>query len=137
MSKEEWNANKDLLDSYKLYFPSFYYDTIDVQQADAWTLFILLEDGSRYLYYYDDHTIRRLPRNPDKLTEEECRKEFSRRMSRVMLYKGITQQILSDRTGIPQSRISDYMTGKRSPSFYNVDKIAKALGCSMDKLRYI
>lgn len=133
----KWNVNDMLLESYKLYFPSFYKETVYVRDIDGWTLMVTLEDGDQYLYYNDDHTIRRLPKDPEDMTEEECRKEFSRRLSRIMLFKGITQQILSDRTGIGQSRISDYMTGKNTPSFYKVDKIAKALGCSVDELRYI
>ena len=54
----------------------------------------------------------------------------------MMYIKGITQSELSNCTDIPQYLISDYIRGKRTPSFYNVDKIAKALDCSVDELRY-
>lgn len=136
MEKQNWNVNRELIESYELYCPFLYKDTVDIREIDGWTIMATLEDGTRYLYYSDTNIFSRLPNDPEDMTEDECRKEFSRRISRIMLYKGITQKILSERTGIPQSRISDYITGKRSPSFYNVDKIAKALGCSMDRLRY-
>lgn len=136
MEKQNWNVNQELIESYKLYCPFLYKDTVDIREIDGWTIMATLEDGTRYLYYSDTNIFSKLPNDPEDMTEDECRKEFSRRISRIMLYKGITQKILSERTGIPQSRISDYITGKRSPSFYNVDKIAKALGCSMDRLRY-
>jgi transcriptional regulator with XRE-family HTH domain len=53
-----------------------------------------------------------------------------------MALEGISQCELSERTGITQPSISDYMNGKKLPSFYTVDKIAKALGCSVDAFRY-
>lgn len=136
MEKQNWNVNQELIESYELYCPFLYKDTVDIREIDGWTIMATLEDGTRYLYYSDTNIFSKLPNDPEDMTEDECRKEFSRRISRIMLYKGITQKTLSERTGIPQSRISDYITGKRSPSFYNVDKIAKALGCSMDRLRY-
>lgn len=99
-------------------------------------LTIVLQNGDRVLYDDVDKTIRSLPRDSDHLSELECRTEFAKRLRKVMYKKGITQIELSEMTGITQQTISLYMSGKRLPGFYNVDKIAKALGCSIEELRY-
>ena len=96
-----------------------------------------LMDGDTILCDGIEKTFRRLPKNSRNMSEKECRREFGHRISRIMTLKGINQKELSEMTGINQVSISRYITGKISPSFYNVDKIAKALGCSTDDLRYI
>jgi transcriptional regulator with XRE-family HTH domain len=53
-----------------------------------------------------------------------------------MYLKGVNQQYLSDATGITAVTLSNYMRGKVTPNFYNVDKIAKALDCSIEEFRY-
>ena len=62
--------------------------------------------------------------------------EFRQRLRRLMTRQGVSQLELSELTGIPQSTISNYLTGKFLPGFYNMDKIAKALKCSIDEFRY-
>ena len=70
------------------------------------------------------------------MSEQQCREEFSIRLKRLMYRQGVTQKELSEETGISEMTISNYMNGKRTPSFYNVDKISKALKCSIDIFRY-
>ena len=53
-----------------------------------------------------------------------------------MWVKGISQTDLSDRTGIGQTLISRYISGKTTPSVYNVNKIARALNMTVDGLTY-
>lgn len=98
---------------------------------------VTLHNGDRYIYNDLDHGVRRMPRDPNNMTEDECLREFGWRLYNIMRIKGITQADLADMTGIPQSRISNYVNGRTSPGFYNVDKMAKALGCSVDELRYL
>lgn len=95
---------------------------------------IVLENGKQYSYDMYTETIRLLP-NVYDMSEDECLYEFSFRLRRLMYRKGITQEMLSERTGIAQPLISRYINGKSCPSFYKVDKIAKAIGCSIDDLR--
>jgi transcriptional regulator with XRE-family HTH domain len=54
-----------------------------------------------------------------------------------MCRKGVTQSDLSFATGIAQPTLSGYINGKHEPGLYAIDKIAKALGCSVDEFRYI
>lgn len=60
---------------------------------------------------------------------------FGVKLRKIMEEKNITQNKLSDMTGIEQPTISHYVNGNMNPSFYIADKIATALGCSLDEFR--
>jgi transcriptional regulator with XRE-family HTH domain len=55
-------------------------------------------------------------------------------LRRVRRAADITQQELSDRTGIHITQISDYENDKVVPTVYTLWKIAIALKCSVDDL---
>lgn len=126
-----------LFDNFELYFPSMAANTITYEELNDFELVAKMSNGVTVLYDDIDHCFRRLPTNSDDMTEEECRTEFGWRLRKIMFRNGITQEQLSERTGIAQSRISNYLRGKNSPTFYVVDRIAKALGCSVDEFRYM
>ena len=118
-------------------FHSYLVDrVVSWKEIDIYLLLIELDNGE--VCIYDDlyQTLKTVPKDANAMTEEECRSEFGRRLSRLMGFKRITQAELSIMTNIPQYLISKYINGKTTPSFYNVDKIAKALKCSVDELRY-
>lgn len=50
---------------------------------------------------------------------------------------GMTQSELSERTAIPQPRISDYCRGVHSPSLKALRRIAKALGTTIEHLGFV
>ena len=126
-----------IYENLKRYFPYIAEDAAKCHQVNMYEMVIDLIDGSSILYDDLEKTIRVLPNDSDDMSEEECRKEFGYRLRRVMYIKRVNQTELSQKTGIPQALLSRYMTGKTSPSFYNVDRICKALGCSIDDLRYL
>jgi DNA-binding Xre family transcriptional regulator len=111
--------------------------TVDYREDGLDILLVKLNDGGIIKYDDMDHSIRRLGYSSDEMSEDDCRYEFRERLARIMLHKRISQAELSDLTGLTQATISHYLTGRRTPSFYNADKIAKALGCSTDEFRYI
>lgn len=117
-------------------FPFLNKDVCKWTHTDDYEILVELRDGSSLLYDDIDGTIRKLPNDRNSMSESECKKEFGMRLRRLMMLRNITQEELSELTGIQRPAISNYMTGRTSPSFYNADKIAKALGCSMDELRY-
>lgn len=123
-------------EDYALYFPQFAERTIRSRVLPGGDLEVELNDGLRLYYSPLYQTIRRLPDNPNKLSEDESKHEFGYRLKRVLTRKNIRQSDLAKMTGLRQSQISDYVSGKRSPSFYIVDRIAKAIGCSTDEFRY-
>lgn len=129
--------NNAIYDNLARYYPFIARDAIHIQEFSNYAVICYMDDGSKI--FYDDiaKSFRNLPPNADELSEEECRNEFGIRLYKLMAHKGITQEELARRTGIHQVSLSRYITGKTTPSFYMVDKIAKALGCSTDEFRYV
>lgn len=118
-------------------FPFLTDEAVEIVECGPSQLFIRLEDGRAYLYDDFDQCARPLPRDSNNMTETECRNEFSARLRRLMLVKGVSQNELAAKTGITQAMISRYMTGKSEPGFYNLDRIARVLGCSIEEFRYM
>ena len=125
-----------LLTNFKKQFPCFADHAVEYRKKGPFELVVKLDDGHVISYYDMEQGIRRLPSDDSRLTEEECREEFGIRLYRLMCDKGVTQPELSEMTGITQSNISNYINGRKTPSFYTVDKIARALDCSIEELRY-
>ena len=120
----------------KNYFPLVFKHTVEFIPEDRMTMVMRLDSGESFLYDDYDNTIRRLPTNSADMTEQEVRREFCFRVRQIMLIKGISQVELSEMTGITQPALSNYLSCKTTPGFYAVDKIAKALNCSVDDFRY-
>ena len=125
-----------LLTNFKKQFPCFADHAVEYRKKGPFESVVKLDDGNVISYYDTEQGIRRLPSDDSRLTEEECREEFGIRLYRLMCDKGVTQPELSEMTGITQSNISNYINGRKTPSFYTVDKIARALDCSIEELRY-
>lgn len=120
----------------ELHYPSLAENADKIIEGNG-ELVIKRKDGTSVLFDEATAETRILPLDSSTMTDEEAVREFKFRLRRIMQRKGVTQTELSNRTGIEQCSISQYLTGKRNPSFRNVDKIARALGCSTDDLRYI
>lgn len=125
----------DIYENAKVYFPSFVAKAYAYEYRGDFEVLLKYEDGSYMLYDDLDHTIRELPMRDGFVTGSDCKREFGRRLRRMLRIKGFTQDMLSAETGITQSSISMYISGKTMPSFYKIDKIAKALNCSVDEFR--
>ena len=126
-----------ILENLRYFYPYVAEDAAKYHQVNMYEVIVDLIDGSSILYDDLEKSIRVLPNNSDDMSEEECRKEFGYRLRRIMYIKRVNQAELSARTGISQTMLSHYMNGKASPSFYNVDRICRALECSIDELRYL
>lgn len=128
--------SKYIYDNLRMYFPFVINESERIVENGNWELIAYLKDGT--VFSYNDYlkTLRKLPNDSKNMTETECRHEFGIRLKRFMDRKGVSQSELSNLTGISMQSISNYITGKASPSFYNADKIAKALNCSIEEFRY-
>ena len=67
-------------------------------------------------------------------TEKEWRREFARRLRRIMEYSGMDQIKLAEATGYSQSSICAYLGGNKLPSSYALYRLANALDCSIEFL---
>lgn len=130
------NLSDAMFCEFKLYFPVTADKAVDYRETSKYELTIKLNNGDMVLYDDIDKSIRNLPRNTNSLTEPECRAEFARRLRKIMYMRGVSQKELSEITNISATMLSKYMNGSASPSFYVVDRIAKALNCSADTFRY-
>ena len=125
-----------MYENFKSRFPLIAEQVVSHRNVSPYEIEVTLDDGGVFMYDELYKTIRRLPRDCDNMTEEECRKEFGMRLRSLMFRRNIDQVLLSKMTGISQPAISNYVNGKTSPSFYSLDKIARALECSIEELRY-
>ena len=127
---------EDALRNFSFYYPDLAEEVVDFRIFYYTKTLVKLSNGEVYIYDEELTTIKRMPDDPDDLTEFECRDIFSCALSHIMRVRGVTQFVLSRATGISQQAISSYIRGTRTPTFYVVDKIAKALDCSTDDFRY-
>lgn len=125
-----------IFENMQSYYPFLSERMVSYKKVGPYELIVKTNDGETILYDDVNHSIRRLPRDSNNMTEQEVSVEFRQRLRRLMTRQGVSQLELSELTGIPQSTISNYLTGKFLPGFYNMDKIAKALKCSIDEFRY-
>jgi transcriptional regulator with XRE-family HTH domain len=59
---------------------------------------------------------------------------FPDRLKTAREKKGFTQSQLAERAGLQPSAVSHFESGRRSPSFENLKKLADALGIAIDYL---
>jgi transcriptional regulator with XRE-family HTH domain len=64
-----------------------------------------------------------------EIDEMRFREEFSEKLISLLESRGLNQSELSDFSGVSTSSISAYVLCKRTPSFYNVYRIARTLRC--------
>ena len=96
------------------------------------SIIVQMRDGTKVEYPHILKTLRQVPEYNG--SEEEWRREFSRRLSFEMYERGFDQTYLAEKSGISQVSISNYIKRKTTPSAYAVDRMARALGCYMDDL---
>ena len=125
------------LENLRLYFPYVANHMTDYNYDPCnFEITLHMDDGAVLVYNDIDHIIRKIPNNQAEMTEDTFRNEFGLKLNKLMYRKGFTQEDLAVHTGINRVIISGYITGKHTPSFYNVCKLAKALECSTDEFKY-
>lgn len=124
-----------MFNDFKIYFPSEWCHAVNYWKNCAYELYVQLDDGKTLAFDFIDKTIHVVKPDSKQISDVERINEFGRRLRRLMHAKGLTQNDLSEITGISQATISSYITGRVVPSFIKVDKICRALNCSMDELR--
>lgn len=132
------NVDEQVVKNFELYYPLLAEDVVKYLYDHVFgELIFILRDGATWVYEDVDNSIYRLPDDWNNMTDTEFKTEFGRRLKKLMFKKHILQDELAERTGMSQQQISSYICGKTIPTFINVDKIARALDCSVDDLRCI
>lgn len=125
-----------MLQNYLLYWGRIHGEPVSYEEISPFELIVETENGDVVLYNDLDGMLRRLPKDSNCMSEDECKREFKYQLRKQLTLKEMSQLELSEATGIPQPVLSGYMNGKNLPGLYNLDKIAKALNCSTDDFRY-
>ena len=126
----------DMYEEFEVYYPRLAELAIEYFDKPPEELIVRLSDGRLISYYSPEKTVRTLSIDPNDTNDDQFKREFAKRLRRLMFYKGISQMKLSEMTGISSVVLSRYMSAITCPSFYAVDKIARALKCSTDDLRF-
>ena len=129
--------SQNIIENFERYFPRMANRARRYEEVGYKELFVLLVDGDCLLYDDVYNVIRSVPKTEEGISEDEYRREFGYRMTRMMECKCISQMELSNRTGISKRTLSLYMNGRATPSVYKANKIARALDCRLDDLEYI
>lgn len=128
-----------IVDEYKTWYPNLYSRTIECKPSGKYSILALLSDGSRVEYNFADNTIRDVTKLYNKvfvneMNEETWRQEFGRKLRKVILDKGTTQEKLSELTGISRQMLTRYVRGNSTPSGYVLSKLTEALECDVREL---
>lgn len=126
-------VNEYVLKELFTYHPFLEEEMVDGYWRPGYELIIKLRSGDFMSWRFG--CLRSLPRDPSLMSTDEITREFGLRLKYMMEAKLVSQEELSRRTGIAQSNISNYVNGRNCPSYAIVDKLARALNCSMDDFR--
>ena len=122
---------------FELNYPYIADKMTDCRETKYGEYIIRTSEGKTYLYDSIGSQLRILPDDICTMSDQEYAKEFSARLRRMLIRRGVSQLMLSKRTGISNVTVSNYVRGKKVPSLPNLARIAKALNCAMDDLTYI
>lgn len=113
------------------------------------SIIVLFENGAAAYYdnIYKTYTYKKsleeleefLTLSRDSYDNEDNYKKdwylrFGANLHLRMIKAGLNQIMLADRTGISQASITYYLNGSKTPTIYNTQKIAEALGCTVNDL---
>lgn len=120
-------------------YPNLAEEWIDWYPSGQMEITVKIPGGKKYLYDFMKRVAYPICAHNEgnNISEEEWRKRFARRLSHKMYNVSVTQDSLSELTGISQVMISKYVNGKSVPNVYNLHKIARALNCSTSELMNI
>ena len=82
-------------------------DVEDWWPIGANSIIVQMRDGTKLEYHHMLKTLRQVPEYNG--SEEEWRREFSRRLSFEMYERGFDQTYLAEKSGISQVSISNYI----------------------------
>lgn len=129
-----FEVNKYMLQNYIDYFHPNFDEIEDIREINKCELLIIKTDGTRYIFNDVMSSIRRLPADPDDMTDEQVAFEFMQRFRSMRILRAYNISDLHELTGISISTLSRYDNGETTPTVINLRKLSKALKCSPSDL---
>lgn len=129
-----FEVNEYMLQNYIAYFHPNFDEIEDIREINKCELLIIKTDGTRYIFNDVMSSIRRLPSDPDNMTDEQVAFEFMQRFRSMRILRAYNISDLHELTGISMSTLSRYDNGETTPTVINLRKLAKALKCSPSDL---
>lgn len=93
-----------------------------------------LRDGRRFLYDEMSNNIYLLKEHYDEVPDHIWKREFGRRLVKMMRLKGLSGQDIARTIGVNAVTISRYCAGHAMPNIRILQKICGVLNCSIDFL---
>ena len=130
--------HNEILEDFEKRHPDWAKDIVSCVPKHTHAIRITFSNGVQIDYNIRTRTYREVQEyfytTPNDITDDDCRKIFSKNLCEVMKMKGFGQPELAERTGLSTAMISKYMRGLATPSITNLEKITYALNCSRDEL---
>ena len=126
---------REFAERLKVTYRDIFDRAIEYEEISPTEMLVKTDNGRVYLYNTWGDTIRNMPKDSN-MDRDNFAVEVGERLRRIMDKKGVTQEILSKKTGITQTMISRYIIGKSIPSLYSADRISRALECDIRDFLY-
>lgn len=129
---EMWDS---IFEDFEFNYPNIANRVIDWYPSGRMEIVVTLDDNTKRYFNFLDKTIRHaFDGESEYESEDDWRQMFARKLKKKMHDSFITHPELSELTGISTVTLSKYVSGKSTPSTYNIQKIARALNCSVYEL---
>ena len=123
-----------ILEQFRMYFPNLYERGVDWWKSGPYHVTILLDDNDRVEFDSSDNTIRWIPKFDRSSNNDIFRKEIGRNIRKFIVYRGMRQQDVSEKSGITEAMLSRYINGTSLPGLDKLYNLASVLNCSVDDL---
>lgn len=122
-----------ILSEYRKWYPNLYDQTAECRPSGKHMILVTLTDNTKLEYNSLDNTIRDVTKlySSDfekNINEDDWRKEFGRKLRKAITSNGISQERLSEMSGISRQMLTRYVRGTSTPSGYVLAKLANILG---------
>lgn len=133
------NENELVTEKFIHFFPNYAKNATGYRYIGDGESIFYMRDKSKVIFDELNNSATYIPpreNNVSTLTEEEWKHEFSRKMKRKLMMKGISVRELSEQAGVSYRSLYKYLREETIPSAYAVDSISEALGCKVSELIY-
>lgn len=129
---------EDAFEQFRLRCPMWVDKAVKYVPRHETIIRVYLENGDYVDYDTRNETYRYISkdrlRERSTITDENCRSVFAKNLHELMRARLISQQELTERSGISQAMLSKYLREKSTPTLTNIKKIAQALDCGIEEL---